>query len=204
MRGPQQQVRMEVKKEDILLRLYDSLRVECQESITHRNQIISFGIGATALLLAGGLTIDNLRVWSAICLFSIVIPLAAVAILFIWLGELHRMIRADWYLIMLEKQLCEMTKAPPSFKWHTWLVASKTQMKYPHVAVVMLFLGTAFTAPVIGAVTADEPAKGIWLMVVIPWFFLIVVAIYFYWRSKKLQDRAAWKNKLRSISELSD
>lgn len=166
---------------DIMMKEYETLRQESMDSINNRSHIVSFGLASIGILAAGFFSSETaLGLPFSVCLvFSYAIPAVSILVLYIWLGEVERMMRAGSYLRELEARINKLIDRPdPTLQWEQWLRTSHTQMTYPYLVVIMLFLGLTFGGPLIGIVLSQAPALSRWWTLAVPWVAGFGVALH--------------------------
>lgn len=145
--------------EEIILEEWKSLRDESIRSMTHRNTIISFGIGALgALFFTGANFYNNPSLVSKFLSFGIfyyLIPFLSVMTVVLWLGEAERMSRAGARMKSLEEKINNIYN-DEVLGWETYLrkqrpkegeyfvrrlISNTYQMWYPYIAVIVSFAG---------------------------------------------------------------
>jgi len=148
-----------INPEEIILEEWKSLRDESIRSMTHRNTIISFGIGALgALFFTGANFYNNSSFISKLLSFGIfyyLIPFLSVMTVVLWLGEAERMSRAGARMKSLEEKI-NTAYGDEVLGWETYLRKQRTkegeyfirrlisntlQMWYPYIAVILSFAG---------------------------------------------------------------
>lgn len=160
---------------------YETLRQESLDSINNRSQIVSFGLG-TLGVLAGGVLASERASNSfplLVVVFSVGIPTISVLVLYSWLGEVERMMRAGRFMVDLETRINdEISPANPALSWERSLRSSNIQMHYPYVVVLALFLGIAVGALFLGLSVAGVPWGQYWWCIGGPWIFTGLAAIH--------------------------
>ena len=148
---------------ELLIKEYDTLRDESLGSMSHRSQIVSFGLASLCLLLGTlfGSSIVAGSSFLRLALAGIGIPALSIGVLLLWLGEVERMVRAGNCLAQLEilinaEVLGTEAESRPALQFETWLRSPGVQMRYPYVVVPTLFLGAAVGAPLL-TLFADPP-----------------------------------------------
>jgi predicted MFS family arabinose efflux permease len=166
---------------EVLLKEYETLRQESLDSINNRSQIVSFGLGTLGILTAGVFASDlALKSFPLLVLvFSMGIPTISVLVLYSWLGEVERMMRAGRFMVDLEARInAEISPGNPALTWERWLRSESTQMRYPYVVVLALFLGIAIAAPFVGLAVAAVPWASHWWCVALPVCGTLLVAVH--------------------------
>lgn len=92
---------------DALFKEYDTLRQESLDSMQNRTQIVAFGLGTLAVLAGAVLSLDSgdRSPHLIVAVFSIGLPVISALVLYIWLGEVERMMRAGKHIQQLELRI---------------------------------------------------------------------------------------------------
>ena len=173
-----------------LAREYDTLRQESLGSMGHMLQVISLGLAAFGFLSgAASFAAKEAPIMAAVIL-GIGIPLLVVFTLFIWLGEMNRMVRAGTYIARIERVVNEKLEKRTIW-WETWL-RQENQMRYPYQRTVDLFVVAAMPFPFVALNLTALP----WY----PWGGLVLVPLAWLlgarWRSRVFLVRLAeWSKK---------
>lgn len=150
---------------DVLLKEYESLRGESLDSMGHQNQVVAFGLGAVAAVAGGALALSRTDAF-LVAVFDLALPAISVLVLFVWLGEVNRMMRAGAYLVELEARI-NVACGDELLRWEQEL-RQGNQMIYPYLAVITLFLGIAFAAPV-APIMLSPPETRAWFWAALSW-----------------------------------
>lgn len=150
---------------------YRRLSQEIGGTLTHRHQIIQFGLVFVGVLVTFALESNDPV--SAPVILTIMIPAACFMVLSLWLSELTRTRRASWYLYGLERRVNNELK----YRALRWEEDIRKQGLFTfhyytttHFFVIVAVLATAY---------------GTWQWIVIPaiirvvWLFLFVVLTTF-------------------------
>ncbi len=143
---------------DVALQQYETVRQESLGSMTHRTQIVSLGLATVGALVAGLLAFhggkEPVTVWADIAVFAFAAPLVSLFALFMWLGEVRRMMRAGSFLWSLELVINEkfakaLGKASRPMGWESAYLRGirdrqNQQMQYPYVVVFGTLILVAF------------------------------------------------------------
>jgi hypothetical protein len=102
---------------EVLLKEYETLRQESLDSNNNRSQIVSFGLGTIGLLAASVLASERASASLPLLLmvFSGAIPIISILVLYSWLGEVERMMRAGRFMSELERRINGASSYPPRF-----------------------------------------------------------------------------------------
>lgn len=82
---------------------YKRLSQEIDGSLTHRLQIIQFGLAFVGILV--GFALESTDPISAEIVLTFMIPAACFMVLYLWLSEVRRTRRASWYMFGLERRV---------------------------------------------------------------------------------------------------
>ncbi|MGE5400765.1 MAG: hypothetical protein ACM3S2_10195 [Ignavibacteriales bacterium] len=179
-------------KIDALFHEYETIRQESLDSIKNRSQILSFGLASIAgLLTVGGVVIDKLPDYEfpLVAIFYFGIPVISTLCLLIWLGEVHRMMRAGFHVKEIENRINKLL-GDNILTWENNLrnriKSEKRQMKYPYVAVIALFIGFVAVSPIIGLLITYKSLFSKfyilpdWKLVlaIFPWICCLLICIY--------------------------
>ena len=138
-------------KIEILIKEYDVLRQEILSTMHNRSQIVSFGLATIGALIGGILTSYRYSQNEviAVAFFSYLIPITSILILFVWHGELTRMVRAANFLVNLEQRI-NLSYGESLLTWENWLRISKMHNYRPYISVMILFAMFSMSTPFIG------------------------------------------------------
>lgn len=153
---------------DALFKEYDTLRQESLDSMQNRTQIVAFGLGTLAVLAGAVLSLDagDRSPHLIVAVFCIGLPVISALVLYIWLGEVERMMRAGKHIQQLELRINGIFNTTV-LTWETRLRSTRSlQMKYSYVVVIALFVGSALAAPWVGLAAGALPICSYWLGVV--------------------------------------
>ena len=162
---------------DLIFEDYKILREESLQSMRNRNAVLTFGLGVLGVIFHAGVsslsTGTQGGLWLSLFIFYLGIPALSLLILTLWLGEAARMTRVGIYLVEREKLINLLTGSPiekitndrtlnknyPSHFdktvfWENYIreekIPKKTrQLKFPYIAVILLFLGVAVVSIII-------------------------------------------------------
>jgi len=97
-----------------------------------KNNILTYGFSIIGAILAGNIILLNSDKYTSIVIgiFLFVLPIVTLTILFIWIGEVHRMARAGVYLLKLEKKINELLKDEILNRIKTELTEPKYSYQY--------------------------------------------------------------------------
>lgn len=171
--APASDIQWQIARESEMIMLiskeYELLREESLQSITHRTQILSYGIGGTTALgtAASIILSTGTRAFAAAALFAGAIPVVVYLTLAIWFGELERMVRAGNYLAAIEGDVNERFDQRVLY-WETWLRESKMQLQFPYRRVADLLALLAIVFPFVGWAASDLAAIHLTWMLGVP------------------------------------
>lgn len=143
---------------EILMKQYELL--ENYSTLTapnNRNSILSFGLASLSAIVTGDiilLTATGKEVVAGIILI-LLLPAMSISILLLWLGEVHRMVRAGVFLLELEDKINEELN-DDVLHWEQYIRQPAVRIRYPEVFVIFLFLGASFFFPLLGVFTMRE------------------------------------------------
>jgi len=131
---------------EIMMKQYEMLENYTTSTIpNNRNNILSFGLASLSAILTGNiilLTATGKEVLSGI-IFILLLPSLSISILLLWLGEVHRMVRAGLFLMELEKKINAELKEDVLY-WEQYIRQPAVRIRYPEIFVIFLFLGASF------------------------------------------------------------
>lgn len=174
-------------KIDVLLKEYEILRGENHNSINNRNKIISFGLATIGIIYAAMFSADPGTRMPILVLpvFSLGIPAISILVLYLWLGEVERLVRAGEYLRKLEDRINNIVdKEEATLCWEKWILSEKRQIKYPYISAILLFLFLASAAPLIGIILDKRTFIEIGWAAIIPWIIEILILCDIWGRTK--------------------
>lgn len=175
---------------EVMLKEYEMLRQEILGAMSNRAQIISFGLGTIGVLFAGILTSDLAKESPKllIVVFSFAIPTASVLVLYIWLGEVERMMRAGRYLANLEGRINRALGAgEDTLRWENWLRDTRVQIRYTYLVVIALFFGFAYGSPVLTVLAGKLAFRSHAWVVLLPWAAGVPILCDVYRRTSRFR-----------------
>jgi len=190
-----------MKPEEILFKEYDSLRSESQNSMSNRNQILSFGLAAIALIIMGSIAdFANTGVQKAnlnIAAFNliVVIPIICALILLMWLGEYERMRRVGIFIANLENQINTIAKKE-LLSWETKLIETKRHMSYPYYAALILLLLLSVISQFMGNSLIKLTDTQLYLLIASSFIFYVMIIGVIFFRLHKIKKLIP-KNKYK-------
>lgn len=176
-----------MKKIEVLLKEYEILRQESHNNIDNRIKIISFGLATIGLIFASMFSADAATRTPTLVLTVLCfgIPVISIFVLYLWLGEVERMMRAGDYLRKLEDEINGiLDKEETTLQWEKWIISKKRQIKYPYLAVILFFLLLACTSPLIGMVLGQLRFMVFGWAVFIPWALEALIIWHVWSRAK--------------------
>ena len=137
----------ESQKIEIMMKDYELLKTYSTISSPGiRYNIISFALATIGIIVSGTVIaisskdISELMIKVIFLLGTLFIPAFCIAILFIWLGEEHRMIRIGKFCQRLEKKV-NNEFGEEILNWETFKRRKSESIIYPEFFVIALFLG---------------------------------------------------------------
>jgi len=137
----------ESQKIEIMMKDYEILKTYSTISSPGiRYNIISFSLATIGIIISGTVIaissndISELMIKVIFLLGTLFIPAFCIAILFIWLGEEHRMIRIGKFCQRLEKKI-NNEFGEEILNWETFKRRKSESIIYPEFFVIALFLG---------------------------------------------------------------
>jgi hypothetical protein len=127
-----------------------------------KNNILTYGFGIIGAVLAGNIILLNSGKYLSVVLgiFLFILPIVTLTILFIWIGEVHRMVRAGLYLLKLEKQINEILKEN-ILNWESFIREKEKTIKYPDFLSISILIGISFFSIIAAIALSHE--EGIYL-----------------------------------------
>jgi len=172
---------------EVALEEYKTLRQEILQSMQAQQAIVNYGLAVVGVLLGVAFNSWQQTVPATVLLLAFV-PIVCYLVLFVWLGEIARMMRAGQYLKQLEEKISsKFPNESPPLAWENYLRepvarAGTPQMVWNYIAVVGLFLLAAIVAVVVGNIrifNEVERSTLIWLNTVESTFFIACVVYIF-------------------------
>lgn len=110
-----------------------------------KNNILTYGFSIIGAILAGNIILLNADKYTSIVvgIFLFVLPIVTLTILFIWVGEVHRMMRAGVYLLKLEKRINELLK-DEILTWESFIREKGNVIRYPDYFSIFILIGISF------------------------------------------------------------
>ncbi len=140
---------------EIAIEEYKTLRAESIEAIKTQQTTLKFGTA-----IAGAVILSGFNLWNKTLLpdliFLIFIPILCYLVLVIWIGEVARMMRAGYYLTLVEKKISNAYADIDNLLFYeNWLRDKKNnsktaQLKWNYIAVIALFSFTSISAIIVG------------------------------------------------------
>ncbi len=127
-----------------------------------KNNILTYGFSIIGAVLAGNIILLNSGKYLSVVLgiFLLILPIVTLTILFIWIGEVHRMVRAGLYLLKLEKQINEILKEN-ILTWEAFIREKGKTIKYPDFLSISILIGISFFSIIAAIALSHE--EGIYL-----------------------------------------
>jgi hypothetical protein len=147
---------MEDKHLAVLLKQYEVLfDYSTKQAPATKNAILAFGLSAIGTILAATIALLNYGASAVtgkeLCLvsFFFVIPAACICLLFIWIGEIHRMLRAGHFVRGIEEYL-NAECGQELLAWERYIREKGNRIIYPDLFVISIFLGTTVVSIICG------------------------------------------------------
>ncbi|NTV15861.1 MAG: hypothetical protein HGB09_00245 [Chlorobiaceae bacterium] len=143
---------MNNKRLEAILKQYEIIFSYSTKAIPNsKNSILTFGLSAIGTILLSTIYMLNVGKHIELCIISFIfiIPLACFSLLFIWAGEIHRMLRAGNYVKNLEAILNNELNEY-LFNWENYIREKEHKIVYPEIFVISIFIGTAITSIISG------------------------------------------------------
>lgn len=177
----------------VALEEYKTLRAESIEAIKTQQTTLKLGTA-----IASAVVISGFNLWDKTLLpdliFLVFIPILCYMVLVIWIGEVARMMRAGYYLTLVENKI---SKAFPDVTnllfYENWLRNKKKtgtpQHKWNYIAVIALFTFISLASIIVGNFKIFIKIHICVLIVInlLEIVFLIGVLIHIYNLSKTLK-----------------
>ena len=179
---------------EALLTQYESLRKESLQTINNRVQILMLGIAAIGALVGGSLSIGNPLASRNIiyAIFSGAIPLISIFVLFVWIGEAMRSSRVGYFLAADIEAAVNEKLGRFIMKWETnlWVGTQKRdEMWGPSMMAFVIIAVIALASPWCGLLLIGiNRVARIWLVVAVPYIFLIGAAVYLGMKLKQVRN----------------
>lgn len=134
-----------------------------------KNNILTYGFSIIGAILAGNIILLNSGKYLSIVvgIFLFILPIVTLIILFIWVGEVHRMMRAGLYLLKLEKQINKLLK-DDILTWESFIREKGNIIRYPDYFSILILIGISFLSIIAALFISHE--EGLYL----PYFFAVV------------------------------
>jgi len=141
----------------VVIEEYKTLREESLTSIKTQQSTLAFGTAALGLVLTKGFELWDKPPLPEIIFLGIT-PILCYLILYIWIGEVARMMRAGKFIAFLEDKVnSQFPTGPKALEWETWLRTPGLHTKSPqttsnYFAILALFFSTAIISIGIGGI----------------------------------------------------
>lgn len=125
----------------VLLEEYQTIRGEILASMNNRVSVLSFGLATIGAIFTASIAVSAAGSYSQLSNLMLVstVPVVTSFILFMWLGEYQRMMRAGKFLHDLEDRINEAAGHTSLLTWEHHL-RSQGHMRYPYNTTVMLLI----------------------------------------------------------------
>lgn len=138
------------QKLEILLAEYNSLRSESLAAINNKLKVLTIGFAGLSVFVGSALSGD-LETPTFLLITLGIVPVLAKALLFIWLGEHRRMLRAGGGVQSLEYKINEIA-GEALITWEQWLHDSKSHGRLPYLTTIGLLQSASTASILIGVV----------------------------------------------------
>lgn len=170
----------------VVMEEYKSIQTERIDAIKGQQTTFNFG---TATI--GVLTATSFTVWEKPLLpdliFTAFQPLTSYLILAVWIGEVSRMMRAGYFISLIENKINSHLKVEDALSWENWLRKKRrhrktNQMKLNYLAISALFLSLALVSIVIGNYKFFHKLSNseLWIINIVEGIIFLVAFIYIY------------------------
>ncbi len=179
---------------EVALEEYKSLRAESIEAIKTQQSTLNFGTAITGVVVIAGFNLWEKPLLPEL-IFLVFIPILCCIILVIWIGEVSRMMRAGYYLTLVEDKISKSFPDRPQLLFYeNWLRenahnSESQQLKWNYIAVIALFSFISVSSIIVGNVKIYDKI-GICLIIIfniIEILFLTIVLIHIYKVSKSFK-----------------
>jgi hypothetical protein len=139
---------------DVSMEEYKTLREESLSSMKGQQTIFNIGTATMGVLVASAFNFWDKPLLSGLILMAF-IPLTAYLILFIWIGEVARMMRAGYFISLIEKKINSHFKKEDVLSWENWLrkknrKGGTNQLKLNYQVIIVSFLSLSLLTIIIG------------------------------------------------------
>jgi len=169
---------------DATIEEYKSLRNESLDAIKSQQTTLSIGIGTVGVVVAAGVNIWD-KSYLPSLIFLVFNPILCYWILLIWLGEVHRMMRAGAFLSLIESKINLKFKVEDALSWESWLRKINQDVKRPrmffnYIAVIGIFYFTAVAPIIVGNIKliSDIPKEYLSVIYYVNSVELIIFSIF--------------------------
>jgi hypothetical protein len=94
---------MEDSRINVIMEEYRTLRTESLDSMKGQQATFNIGIATIGFLIGAAFNFWEKNLVSGL-IFLAFIPLACYIVLFVWIGEVARMMRAGYFISLIEKK----------------------------------------------------------------------------------------------------
>jgi hypothetical protein len=142
-----------------ILEEYKTIRAEIIHLQQAQKTTISIGITAILLMLGWGInSLEEHNFFVALVVFDFAVPVLSYLVLFLWAGDVERMVRNGFFLSKREKKVNslfeKLDKSSPLI-WEQWIRSPKIEKKanpvvqYLYKAVLAIFIGIPIASTLI-------------------------------------------------------
>jgi hypothetical protein len=172
---------------------YKTLRTESIDAIKGQQTTFNIGTATIGVLTAAAFTVWDKPLLSDL-IFMAFLPLTSYLILAVWIGEVSRMMRAGYFISLIENKINSHLKVEDALSWENWLRKKKrggktNQMKLNYLAIIALFLSLALVSIIIGNYRFFDKLSNtqLWIINIVEGIIFLVAFIYIYLTGKKYE-----------------
>ena len=179
------------EKLEALLKQYELIQNYTFNTIpASKNSILSFGLTILGAIFTGNIVLLSTEKYLEVSnfIFVFILPLASTTILFIWLGEIQRMMRAGFFLLSLEQQINKLVD-DTIFTWEIYIRKKENKIKYPDIFALCIFLGTSFFSIIASLIISDTSVLGIPKLIILIYDVLchIILIVFIFRKARKFK-----------------
>jgi hypothetical protein len=143
-----------------MLKEYEAIRQEILVAMNNRISILSFGLATIGAIFTASIAVSATGTYSVLASLMLILAVPGINsfVLFMWMGEYQRMMRAGRFLFELEAKINKMAEADV-LMWETQLRSQRLHMKYPYNTTVMLLTVIGIISIVLGLITLHLPSS---------------------------------------------
>lgn len=139
---------------EIILKEHEAIRQEILVAMSNRISILSFGLATIGAVFTASIAVSATGTYSLLASLMLILAVPGINsfVLFMWMGEYQRMMRAGTFLFDLEAKVNKMAEADV-LTWERHLRSQRLHMKYPYNTTVMLLTVIGIISMGLGLVT---------------------------------------------------